>query len=105
MVQSTNQVVRKVYYQMSTTNKSFLDTYHYLKDRGIKNNRFFLVLTDPDLAGIDPRDPRLNTFMKQKVLRECVVNYIGPVIGAHSGYKTLAVFCVGENRGAARMKN
>ena len=33
-----------------------------------------------------------------------VVNYIGPVIGAHSGYKTLAVFCVGENRGDARIK-
>lgn len=75
MVENTNQVVRKVYYQMSTNNKSFLDMYHYLKDRGIQNNKFFLVLTDPDLAGIDPRDPRLNTFMKQKVLRECVVNY------------------------------
>ena len=37
--------------------------------------------------------------------REYVVNYIGPVIGAHSGYKTLAVFCVGESRGVARMKN
>lgn len=75
MVESTNQIVRKVYYQMSTTNKSFLDMYHYLKDRDITNNRFFLVLTDPDLAGVDPRDPRLNTFMKQKILRECVVNY------------------------------
>lgn len=75
MVESTNQVVRKVYYQMSTTNKSFLDMYHYLKDRGIQNNKFFLVLTDPDLAGVNPRDTRLNTFMKQKILRECVVNY------------------------------
>lgn len=75
MVESTNQVVRKIYYQMSTSNKSFIDTYHYLKDRGINNNRFFLVLTDPDLAGIDPRDTRLNSYMKQKVLRETVVNY------------------------------
>ena len=46
------------------------------------------------------------SIIKEKLPeRECVVNYIGPVIGAHSGYKTLAVFCVGENRGAARMKN
>ncbi len=33
------------------------------------------------------------------------VNHIGPVIGAHSGYKTLAVFVVGNNeRGAEREK-
>lgn len=32
-----------------------------------------------------------------------VINYIGPVIGAHSGYKTLAVFCVGQGRGEARL--
>ncbi len=35
--------------------------------------------------------------------REIVVNYIGPVIGSHSGYKTLAMFCVGEGRGDARL--
>jgi hypothetical protein len=48
---------------------------YYLKDKGIKNNEFFLVLYDPDLAGVDPRDPRLNSYMKQKVLRECMINY------------------------------
>lgn len=32
-----------------------------------------------------------------------VTNYIGPVIGSHSGYKTLAVFCIGQNRGDARL--
>ncbi len=32
-----------------------------------------------------------------------VVNYIGPVIGAHAGYKTIAVFCVGQGRGQARL--
>lgn len=32
-----------------------------------------------------------------------VINYIGPVIGAHSGYKTLAVFCIGQGRGQARL--
>lgn len=75
MIDNTNSQNIKVYYQMSTNNKSFLDMYHYLKDVGIQNNRFFLVLTDPDLAGINPRDKKLNSFMKRKVLRECVVNY------------------------------
>ena len=34
-----------------------------------------------------------------------VTNYIGPVIGSHSGYKTLAVFCIGQGRGDARLKD
>ena len=38
----------------------------YLKSRGIKNNRFMLVLLDPDLAQIDPHDPNLSFLMKQK---------------------------------------
>ena len=65
----------KVYYQMTTTNKSFLNMHYFLKSIGIKNNKFMLVLYDKDLAGIDPFDRRLNSFMKQKVLRECMVNY------------------------------
>ncbi len=44
-------------------------------------------------------------MLKEKLpKRKIITNYIGPVIGAHSGYKTLAIFCVGENRGDARVK-
>lgn len=70
-----NLAPRRVYYQMSTTNKSFLNMHYYLKDKGIKNNKFMLILLDPDLAGVDPFDKRLNTFMKQKILREVMSNY------------------------------
>ena len=63
-----------IYYQMSTTNKSFLEIHQYLKDNGIKHNKFMLALLDPDLARIDPHDPSLNRLMKQKVLRECIYN-------------------------------
>lgn len=73
MQQITTQ--RKVYYQKSTTNKSFLDVHYYLKSVGIQNNKFMLILFDPDLAGIDPYDPRLNLLMKKKVLREVKDNY------------------------------
>lgn len=72
----TNNVIKKtVYYQMNTTNSSFLEMHHFLKAKNIKNNRFFLALFDPDLASIDVRDPKLNRVMKQKVLRECMTNY------------------------------
>ena len=63
-----------VYYQLSTNNKSFVLMHQYLKSIGIKNNKFMLALLDKDLAGVDPHDPKLNQFMKQKILRECMAN-------------------------------
>lgn len=69
------QPVRTIYAQKTTKNKSFLDMHHYLKSIGIKNNEFMLTLIDPDLDGIDPHDPNLNQYYKQKVLRECLCNY------------------------------
>lgn len=75
MIQSQNVVNQTVYYQMNTKNTSFLEVHRYLRDIGVKNNKFFLVLLDPDLMNVDPRDPRLNTYMKQKVLMECMRNY------------------------------
>ena len=69
------QAVRTIYAQKTTKNKSFLDMHHYLKSIGIKNNEFMLTLIDPDLDGIDPHDPNLNSYYKQKVLRECLANY------------------------------
>ena len=67
--------VRTIYAQKTTKNKSFLDMHHYLKSIGIKNNEFMLTLIDPDLDGINPHDPHLNAYYKQKVLRECLCNY------------------------------
>ena len=70
-----NQQRLTAYYHMSTTNQSFLDMHYYLKQTGRQNNKFFLVIYDPDLIGVDPRDPNLNTLMKKKILRECIINF------------------------------
>jgi hypothetical protein len=67
--------IRRIYAQKTTKNKSFLDMHHYLKSIGIKNNEFMLTLIDPDLDGIDPYDPNLNGYYKQKILMECIRNY------------------------------
>ena len=66
---------RQIYLQFSTTNKSFLEMHEFLKLKGVKNNAFMLMLYDPDLARINPRDPNLPFHMKQRVLRECQLNY------------------------------
>ena len=66
---------RVIYSQKTTKNKSFLDMHHFLKSIGIKNNEFMLALIDPDLDGINPHDPLLSTYYKQKVFRECLCNY------------------------------
>lgn len=68
------QTTTSIYYHMSTTNKSFLEVHQYLKDSGRTNNKFMLVLLDPDLAKIDPHDPNLSRMMKTKVLKECLHN-------------------------------
>ena len=64
-----------VYYQMNTLNKSFLEMHYYLKARGIKNNKFHLLLYDRDLANVDPDDLSLPTYMKQKIFGECQRNF------------------------------
>ena len=68
-------VPQTVYIQRETTNQSFMDMHYFLKRTGRRNNEFFLVLYDAGLAGVDPRDPDLTPEMKQRVLRECCVNY------------------------------
>ena len=48
---------------------------YFLKRTGRVNNDFFLALYDAGLAGVDPRDPNLHPVLKERVLRECWVNY------------------------------
>ena len=43
---------QSVYYQFETTNQSFIQMHYILKEMGIKNNKFFLVLYDKGLASI-----------------------------------------------------
>jgi hypothetical protein len=74
-LQQMNVAFKTFHYQKTTTNKSFLDMHYYLKDIGVANNAFMLILYDSELAGIDPHDKRLNAYMKQKVLREVMCNY------------------------------
>lgn len=67
--------VRCVYIDRTTKNKSFLDMSNYLRATGHKNCNFMLSIIDPDLIGVDPHDKHLNSYYKQKVLRECICNY------------------------------
>lgn len=72
-----DQVVtqQSVYIHLETTNQSFIDMHYFLKRTGRRNNDFFLALFDSGLAGVDPRDPNLHPVMKQRVLKEIIVNY------------------------------
>lgn len=76
MVQGQSMVQTRVaYYQDTTTNQSFMDMHYLLRARGIENNKFFLIINDPDLMGVDPRDPNLTPEYCVKVLRECIINF------------------------------
>ena len=65
----------RCYIHKETTNQSFLDMHYYLKSIGIANNDFFLALLNPNLAGVDPRDPLLTPQQKAMVLVEIQYNY------------------------------
>jgi len=64
---------RKVSYQL-TKNTSFLQMHQYLKEKGIKNNKFFLALYDEGLRFVDPRAEGLSTEIKARIITECKIN-------------------------------
>ena len=66
---------RTVYLQFNTRNQSFIDMYYFLKNKGVRNCGFMLILYDPELANINPHDPNLPFIWQQRVLRECLLNY------------------------------
>jgi hypothetical protein len=57
-----------------TKNESFLRMHRHLRKRGIGNDKFFLRLNDPDLAGVDPHSPNLTRLQKAKVIKEVMSN-------------------------------
>ena len=69
----SEMVARKVSYQL-TKNISFLKLHRFLKEKGIKNNKFFLALYDTDLENVDPRASNLSKEIKAKIITECRVN-------------------------------
>lgn len=75
MVEYQNTVIQQVYSHFSTNNKSFIDMHHYLKAIGIKHNDFHLLILDPGLSKIDPRDPTIGQNIKTRILRESYINY------------------------------
>ena len=58
----------------NTKNVSFLKVAKILKDKGIKNYAFFLVLYDESLADVDPYDENLTDDQKNRVIIECTKN-------------------------------
>ena len=75
MISNTVVTPIQVYYEDTTTNLSFTKMHYFLKAKGIKNNKFFLIIYDAGLMGVDPRDPNLSFQMKLRVTRECTINY------------------------------
>lgn len=82
MIQLQTQVINPQYAQCaewtadySTQNKSFLTMHFYLKEKGISNNNFMLMIFDKGLIGVDPFDPNLSPEYKARILIECQRNF------------------------------
>lgn len=61
-------------YDWKTKNKSFLEVHNDLKKLGVKNNKFFLILLDPDLQGVDPYSAVMPLEYQVKIAAECIRN-------------------------------
>lgn len=62
-------------YDFQTTNDSFIKLAKQLKDEGVKNYKFFLVLYDHNLQGVDPYDEdNLSLEMKSRIKKEIRIN-------------------------------
>lgn len=62
-------------YDYTTKNTSFLKMAKKLKDSGVKNWNFMLVLYDPKLKGIDPYEKDLSLEMKARIQKEVMINF------------------------------
>ena len=63
------------HFDYNTPNKSFIKMYSVLKQMGVTNNKFFLILLDTDLVGVDPHDLKDNSMeLKLRIVRECKLN-------------------------------
>lgn len=70
----THSKVMRPIYDDKTKNKSFIEVHEQLKMLGVKNNKFFLLLLNPLLQGIDPHDPNLPPEIALMIIEECSLN-------------------------------
>ena len=59
----------------SPENKLWIIEAKKLELMGVKNNKFFLSLLNPNLKGVDPYDPNLSDETKRDILAESKINY------------------------------
>jgi hypothetical protein len=61
-------------YDIKTRNKSFLKMALILKEKNVKNNKFFLELKDESLSQVDPFSKNLTKDQQAAIFIECSRN-------------------------------
>jgi len=75
MILFLQDITPDIMFDHRTNNKSFIKMHLILKKMGIKNNKFFLALTQPELSGIDPHNLPSNSLqLEKKIAYECFIN-------------------------------
>jgi len=66
----------KMIYDVKTKNLSFLKVSKTLREKGVKNNKFMLILYDEGLQGVDPRSKEVekNSELQIRIYREICRN-------------------------------
>lgn len=63
------------FYDLGTSNKSFLEVSKTLHKLGVKNYLFMLEIMDPSIARLDPFSPNLNREQISRIITECTRNF------------------------------
>lgn len=68
-------LTQRATYHLTTKNTSAIRMAKLLKEMGVRNNKFMLALTQPDLAEYDPHDLKDNSVeLRQRIAAECKIN-------------------------------
>lgn len=76
--------------------KSIKDLFERLKENIINPEEQTIFISHGDC--LEEAEILRDLILSQYKVKDCIINYIGPVIGSHSGPGTIALFFIGNSR-------
>ena len=76
--------------------KSIKELFERLKEHIVNPEEQTIFISHGDC--LEEAEVLRDLILSQYKVKDCIINYVGPVIGSHSGPGTIALFFVGNNR-------
>ncbi|WP_300380677.1 DegV family protein [Clostridium sp.] len=76
--------------------KSIKDLFERLKENAVNIEEQTIFISHGDC--LEEAETLRDLILSEYKVKDCIINYIGPVIGSHAGPGTIALFFLGNNR-------